>query len=203
MNQVLLALYTGDEIHTALFQMHPSKAPRPDGMSPFFFQKYWDLLGDVVSNVLLPIAICNVVYKIASKVLANRLKNFLIDIVSLEHSAFVPDRLIEDNTLVATELTLYMHVLRNGQEGFMALKLHISKAYDRLEREFVKKIMLRLGFDVHWVDLIMHCPFSVRYSFLIYGKPKGFVIPIENSSRVFPYLHIYFCCVLRAYQLLY
>ena len=40
MNNTLLQPYTPDEVKQALFQMHPSKSPGPDGMSPFFFQKY-------------------------------------------------------------------------------------------------------------------------------------------------------------------
>ncbi|XP_024196036.1 uncharacterized protein LOC112199223 [Rosa chinensis] len=170
MNDSLLAPYTVEEIKEALFQMHPYKAPRPDGMSPFFFQKYWDLVGSEVCHAVIsllttkdmpqglnfthvvlipkvkevqtmsqlqPIALCNVVYKIASKVLANRLKAFLPRIISQQQSAFVPDRLISDNTLVASELAHYMHRLCRGQEGFLALKLDISKAYDRLEWSFL------------------------------------------------------------------
>lgn len=82
---------------------------------------------------LRPIALCNVIYKIASKVLANRLKVFLLDIITPQQSAFVPDRLIFDNSLVASELAHFMHNLQRGNEGFLALKLDISKAYDRLE----------------------------------------------------------------------
>lgn len=53
MNQALLAEFTPEEIKTALFQMHPSKAPSPYGFSPFFYQKYWQLMGeDVVAAVL-------------------------------------------------------------------------------------------------------------------------------------------------------
>ena len=40
MNNTLMEPYTGDEVRRALFQMHPSKVPGPDGMSPFFFQKF-------------------------------------------------------------------------------------------------------------------------------------------------------------------
>ena len=53
MNHMLLQPYTPEEVRRALFQMHPSKSPRPDGMSPFFFQKYWDIVGpDVIEAVL-------------------------------------------------------------------------------------------------------------------------------------------------------
>ena len=105
-NQILLSSFTAEEIKKVVFQMHHSKAPGPDGMSCFFFQKYWHILGDNVTQVVLsflnsghllkkinyahivlilkiknpqrvsdyrPISLCNVLYRIVSKVLANRL----------------------------------------------------------------------------------------------------------------------------------
>ena len=55
MNESLTQRYTSKEIQTTLFQMHPSKSLGPDGMSPFFFQKYWHIVGTNVMNAVLSV----------------------------------------------------------------------------------------------------------------------------------------------------
>ena len=80
-----------------------------------------------------PISLCNVLYKIFSKVLANRLKKILPHIITEHQSAFTKDWLILDNILVAFE---WLHCLQNHKSfkgGFMALKLDMSKAYECVE----------------------------------------------------------------------
>ena len=80
-----------------------------------------------------PISLCNVAYKIASKMVANRMKVVLQDIINENQSEFVAERLIIDNVLVAHELMNHISKKKKGKWGEMAIKLDMSKAYDCVE----------------------------------------------------------------------
>jgi hypothetical protein len=94
-----------------------------------------------------PISLCNMLYKIVSKVLANRLNLVLPHIISSAQSTFMLGRLITDNVLVAYETLHTMHANMWGKHGYMAVKINMSKAYDQVEWEFVKSVMQKMGFD--------------------------------------------------------
>ena len=79
------------------------------------------------------ISLCNVVYKLISKVLVNRLNFILAKAIPESQSSFLSRRLIYDNVLVAFETLHYLKKKTQGKLGYMALKLDISKAYDRVE----------------------------------------------------------------------
>ena len=74
----------------------------------------------------------------------------------------------------------------------MAVKLDISKAYDRVEWSFLRQIMLKLGFDQHWVQLAMETVCTASYSMLINGEPKGFIKPSRGIKQGDPLSHYLF-----------
>ena len=82
---------------------------------------------------LRPIALCNVIYKIMAKVVANRLKKMLSGVISESQSVFIQGRAITDNVMVAFEFSHYMKRKSQGKHGKSALKIDMSKAYDRIE----------------------------------------------------------------------
>ena len=111
-----------------------------------------------------PISLCNVLYKIISKCLVNRLRPILGDIISENQSAFVPGRLITDNALLAFECLYYMEHGVSANNSFCAYKLDLSKAYDRVDWVFLEEVMHKMGFSHRWIQWIMRCVTTVRYS---------------------------------------
>ena len=94
---------------------------------------------------------------------------------------------------MAFETLHYMKHHQTGKSGFMALKLDMSKAYDRLEWSYLEALMKRMGFCDTWVALIMECISMVSYSILVNGEPSSTIYPsrgIRQGDPLLPYLFI-------------
>ncbi|CAA7030424.1 unnamed protein product [Microthlaspi erraticum] len=95
---------------------------------------------------LRAISLRNVGYKIISKVLCQRLKVLLPRLISETQSAFVPGRLISDNILIAQEMFHGLRTNKSCKGKYMAVKTDMSKAYDRVEWNFIEALMRKMGF---------------------------------------------------------
>ena len=95
--------------------------------------------------------------------------------------------------LVAYETLHTMHARQKGKKGSLALKLDISKAYDRVKWQFLQKIMEKMGFPVMWIERVMSCVTTPSFSILVNGKPYGMVHlsrGIRQDGPLSPYLFL-------------
>ncbi|XP_071687999.1 uncharacterized protein [Rutidosis leptorrhynchoides] len=114
-----------------------------------------------------PISCCNVLYKCISKVISNRIKISLDEIVSDNQLAFVPGRRISDNILLTQEIMKNYHLNRGVPR--CAFKVDIQKAYDTVDWGFLKKCLVGFGYPHKMVKWIMRCVSTASYSINING----------------------------------
>ncbi|GKB48843.1 hypothetical protein Tco_0899596, partial [Tanacetum coccineum] len=123
-------------------------------------------------NDYRPISCCNTLYKRISKILANRMKESLSKLISLNQSAFVSGRRISDNILLTQEFMHNYHLDRGPAR--CAFKVDIQKAYDTVDWLFLKDILTGFGFHHRMIGWIMECVMTTSFSLSINGCSHGF-----------------------------
>jgi hypothetical protein len=137
-----------------------------------------------------PIALCNVIYKIITKVIALRLKPILSYIISKEKVGYVEGRKIMDSVILAHEV---IHSLKATRTPGMLIKLDLSKAFDRISWKYMSSLLEAFGFDNLWVAWIMRLTSSAFFSILVNGVPSQPFSPsrgIRQGDPLSPFLFV-------------
>ncbi|KAK1314810.1 hypothetical protein QJS10_CPA01g01582 [Acorus calamus] len=109
-----------------------------------------------------PISLCNTIYKLITKIMATRIQDVLPSLISSNQSAFIKGRKVSHNILLAHELITILH--RQQNRGRACIKMDLSKAFDSIRWPFLLQALKGMGFNQHWINLIMQCIGTPRFS---------------------------------------
>ena len=121
-----------------------------------------------------PISLCNVCYKIIAKILSNRVKFVLPNLIGKEQSGFVQGRSPADNILTIQEV---VHTLEQdiSNPPRMIVKIDVEKAYDTLSWKAILATLSKMNFPTIWLAWIQACISSPGFAFLINGQPTNYI----------------------------
>lgn len=168
----------------------------PDQLNPEINRTYLDLIPKVDNASKVAqfglISLCNVIYKLISKILTERLKPLMSRLISPYQLAFVPRRVIHDNYVIAAEL---FHAMghKSGHGGRMVVKADMENAYDRVEWSIRLQILENSGFNSKWISWIKICLSTSRFSAILNEAPSGDFSPsrgLRQSDPISPFLFI-------------
>ena len=119
----------------------------------------------------MPISCCNVVYKIIAKIIEQCLKPILSEKITEEQFVFLFNRQIHDAVSLTKE---DIHTIIRSKSKAFALKLDLSKAYDRVSWTVLRLLMIQIGMAVETTNWIMGCVQLASFAILINGSPSIF-----------------------------
>eukprot|EP00253_Pinus_taeda_P031439 PITA_31439 len=142
-----------------------------------------------------PISLCNVLYKIISKIIANRIRPILSKHIAPQQFAFLENRQIHEAIGSAQEA---IHSIWTKHLKSILLKIDLSKAFDRVSWLYIKMILIHLGFPHQLITWIMACITSPTYSILINGAASHFFHSERGLRQGCPLSPLLFLLVMEA-----
>lgn len=142
-----------------------------------------------------PIGLCSVSFKIITKIIVARLRELMPKLISPFQNGFVPGRHIGDNVMLAHELLHTMHKKKSSNHHYLALKLDLEKAYDRLEWPFLKLALTKYNFHPLIIYLIMQCVTTTSSRSKLIPKSPLPGPPLEGFARETRFPPFYLFCV--------
>lgn len=137
-----------------------------------------------------PISLCNVSYKIVTKILANRLKKLLPLLISENQGGFVPKRQIRDNVILIQEA---IHSSINRKERGMIIKLDMANAFDSVDHHFLTAVLRKFGISNNFISIITGCISNPWTAPLINGHPSSYFRStrgLRQGCPLSPFLYI-------------
>jgi hypothetical protein len=213
MNEAFRKEVDEKELEYILRSFQKGKSPGPDGFTIEFYLGFFEFLKEDLIKVvresqrsgkvlgalnstfiaLIPkkqdsgafedfrsISCCNLIYKLISKIIAQRLKPILNEIIFEEQFGFLFKRQIHDAVSLAQET---LHTVHRQKQAAFAVKLDLSKAYDRVNWTFLRLLLIQIGFEVEAVEWIMGCIQSSSFAVLINGSPSPFFRPSRGLRQ--------------------
>lgn len=144
-------------------------------------------------NHFSPIGYCNVLYKILSNILVKWVNRLMSTLISSYQGKFFPHRQITDSLLLANEAFRAIKHAKS-RHGFVALKLDLDKAYDKVSQDILFSILQSLGLLGYWFNLVKECATITRISFLINGHPIPYFQPprgLKQGDTLSPYIFLF------------